>query len=329
MLALLLLAGTLALTLHEVHAQTSMLDPAGPRAAHITTLWWVMFILGLAVFLIVMMFLVFALLVRGRRYGDVAAVATNRETRPILIGVIISAVIMIGVFGFTLWTSRSLAEPATPADITIEVAGYQWWWEVRYPDEHVITANELHIPVGVPVTIKLTTDNVIHSFWVPRLSDKMDLIPGRTNEIWLQADEPGSYLGECAEFCGIQHALMQFRVIAEPEDEFEAWLEAQRAPADTLAADSFLMEGQQLFLGSACVYCHTVRGTNASGTLGPDLTHVASRQTLAAGTLDNNVGNMAAWIVDPQGIKPGNHMPGTDLDGEDLQSLVAYLMSLD
>jgi cytochrome c oxidase subunit 2 len=202
--------------------------------------------------------------------------------------------------------------------------GNQWWWEVRYPDEDVVTANELHIPVGVPVTVNLTTDDVIHSFWVPRLTDKMDLIPGRTNALWFQADEPGTYLGECAEYCGLQHAWMQFRVIAVPQEEFGAWLDGQREAATAPQPESLLQEGQQLFLGSACVYCHTVRGTNASGQFGPDLTHLASRQTLAAGRLENNLGNLTAWIVDPQAIEPGTVMPTLGVTPEEARDMAAY-----
>ena len=328
-LGVLLLAAAFAVAFRDGYAQTSVLDPAGPRAERIATLWWVMFVLGTGVFVVVMLLLVFALLVRGRRRTDPESREAENGTRPILIGVAISAVIMVGVFAFTLWTQLSLTEPARAADLTIEVVGNQWWWEVRYPDEGVVTANELHIPVGAPVSVLLTTDDVIHSFWVPRLTDKMDLIPGRTNQLWFQADEPGTYLGECAEFCGVQHAWMQFRVVAVPDEEFATWLDGQREAASEPQPESLLQEGQQIFLGSACVYCHTVRGTNASGQLGPDLTHVASRQTLAAGRLENTVGNLTAWIVDPQAIKPGNLMPATNLDSEELQALVAYLMSLD
>jgi len=326
-LALVLSVAAIALTNRYSRAESSIFDPAGPRAARIADLWWVMFGLGVAVFVIMMALLVIALL-RGRRHTGTVLQDNDNGTRPILIGVLLSAVIMIGVFGYTLWTTRSLARPTAAADLTIEVAGNQWWWEVRYPDDDVVTANELHIPVGVPVTVKLTSDNVIHSFWVPRLTDKMDLIPGRTNELWFQADEAGTYLGECAEFCGIQHALMQFRVIAEPRDDFAAWLDTQRDAASAPVPDTLREAGQQIFLSSACVACHTVRGTNASGTVGPDLTHLASRQTLAAGTLDNTIGNLTAWIVDPQAIKPGTIMPATDFDPEDLQALVAYLLSL-
>jgi cytochrome c oxidase subunit 2 len=326
MLAALAGVAAFGFTLADGRAQTSVLDPAGPRAERISTLWWVMFALGTAVFVIVLALLVIALL-RGRRRASDPSPADN-GTRPILVGVLISAVIMIGLFAYTLMTQRSLAEPAQ-GDVLIEVVGNQWWWDVRYPDADVRTANEVHIPVGVPVTVRLTTEDVIHSFWVPRLSEKMDLIPGRANDLTFQADEPGTYLGLCAEFCGLQHAWMQFRVIAVPEQEFTAWLDEQRAPAAEPVPNSIVQEGQQLFLGSACVYCHTVRGTNASGTLGPDLTHLASRQTLGAGVLENNLANLSAWIIDPQGVKPGNLMPSTNLSAEELQAVVAYLRSLD
>jgi cytochrome c oxidase subunit 2 len=222
---------------------------------------------------------------------------------------------------------RSLAEPDHPADITVQVTGHQWWWEISYPNDGVVTANEIHIPVGKAVEIELTSDDVIHSFWVPNLTSKRDLIPGQTNTLWFQADSAGIYRGECAEFCGTEHALMAFLVIAQPLDEYGAWLHNQQA-SSVQPADSLIEQGQQAFLGSACVYCHTINGTAASGKVGPDLTHLASRQTLAAGTLDNTTGNLAGWILNPQALKPGNHMPATRLDSDDLQALLAYLESL-
>jgi cytochrome c oxidase subunit 2 len=317
-----------ALTAGQGLADASVFDPAGPRAARIANLGWVMIALAVVIFFIVLVFLIGAIARSRRRDGD-RPPQTNEGRGPLLVGIALSALVLLGLFAYTLWSLRSLAAPAQAADLTIEVVGNQWWWQVTYPDAGVVTANELHIPVGKPVAIELTSDDVIHSFWVPRLSGKTDLNPGSTNTIWLQADQPGTYRGECAEFCGIEHALMQFLVVAEPDDQYQAWLAAQQAPAGVPPADSLLAEGQQLFLGSACVYCHTVRGTNATGQLGPDLTHLASRRTIAAGTLDNNVGNLEAWIVDPQAIKPGNRMPGFDFNADELQALVAYLESLD
>jgi cytochrome c oxidase subunit 2 len=168
----------------------------------------------------------------------------------------------------------------------------------------------------------------VHNFWVPELQGKFDLIPGRTQATWLQADEPGVFQGMCAEYCGMQHAKMRFVVVALPPDEYAAWAERQRQPAPA-PADELALRGQQLFLGSACVYCHAVAGTNATSRFGPDLTHLASRRTLAAGVLENNRGNLAGWILNPQTLKPGNKMPPTALDGEELQALLAYLESLE
>ncbi|MBW3634141.1 MAG: cytochrome c oxidase subunit II [Chloroflexi bacterium] len=327
-LGLVLAIAGFAFTVRLGRAETSVLDPAGPRAARIAELWWVMFALGIAVFVVVMGLLLVAIF-RGKRGSDTEERGPFTGTGFVALGgAVIPFLILMIVFGATLWTLIALAEPEGPPGLTIEVAGHQFWWEVRYPDQDVVTANEIHIPTGQPVELKLIGADVIHSLWVPQLSGKLDLIPGKTNTLWLEADEPGEYRGQCAEFCGIQHAHMAFLVIAQPPNEFAEWLDAQREPSDEPAPDSVVERGEQIFLGSACVYCHTVRGTNASGELGPDLTHLASRRTLAAGTLENNLGNLAGWIVDPQSIKPGNKMPATNLGSEELQDLLAYLMSL-
>lgn len=307
----------------------SALDPRGFGAAEIATLWWISFGLGTAVFLVVTGLLLYIIFVRARRADSLA-----RENHPadgrlwIWVGGIIVPLIILAIFlFFNLRTLNALASPDTPPTVTIEVVGRQWWWEVRYPDEGITTANEIHIPVGQPVQIRLTSADVIHSFWIPQLHGKIDMNPGQLNSMWLQADEPGVYRGICAEFCGIQHARMQFLVIAAPPEGFQTWLERERRPAPAPTAEN-IRRGQQVFLGSACVYCHTVRGTNATGNLGPDLTHVASRRTIAAGTLENNRGNMAGWIADPQHLKPGNLMPPTVLRGPDLQALLDYLETL-
>jgi cytochrome c oxidase subunit 2 len=210
----------------------------------------------------------------------------------------------------------------------VEVTGRQWWWEVRYPESGVVTANEIRIPAGRPVRLVVTSGDVIHSVWIPELHGKIDMIPGRSNSQVIIADEPGEYRGECAEFCGAQHAKMQFIVVAEPPERFAAWLERQAQPANA-PADAMQLEGREIFLGSACVYCHAVRGTNANSNFGPDLTHLASRRTLAAGMLANNRGNLSGWVLNPQQIKPGNKMPPTALSGEELNALLAYLESLE
>jgi cytochrome c oxidase subunit II len=228
-------------------------------------------------------------------------------------------------------TGHALSSQPEQDILTIEVVGHQWWWEVQYDDPLPVrtlkTANEIHIPTGQMVLLKLTSRDVIHSFWAPNLHGKKDLIPGHVNLMWIQADNPGVYRGQCAEFCGAQHAHMAFRVVAEPPDQFADWYDKQLRPADT-PADTARQHGQQVFLTSRCVMCHTIRGTTAAAVSGPDLTHLASRETIAADTLPNTPDHLGRWVVNSQAIKPGNQMPPNELSSEDLQSLISYLESL-
>jgi cytochrome c oxidase subunit 2 len=211
--------------------------------------------------------------------------------------------------------------------MTIEVVGHQWFWEVRYPGTTAVTANEIHIPVGARVNVVARTADVIHSFWVPQLNRKIDMIPGHTNRIALQAERPGRYRGQCAEFCGAQHAHMGMYVVAEPPQRFKAWLAAQAAPRRAPATPEE-QRGERVFLANACAGCHTLRGTSAAGDIGPDLTHVASRSTLAALALPNTPAALTEWVRDPQHAKPGNRMPALHLPDRDLRDVVAYLESL-
>jgi cytochrome c oxidase subunit 2 len=214
-----------------------------------------------------------------------------------------------------------------PPRLTIEVTGHQWWWEARYLDgaagDTFTTANELHIPTGEPVRIRLIGADVIHSFWLPGLGGKTDVIPGQTNLAWLQTDRPGVYLGQCAEYCGVQHAHMALRVVAQPPAAFANWQRAQLAPA----AGGAQMAGEALFTAH-CGACHTVRGSDAGGIVGPDLTHLMSRATIAAGTVPNTPGALSGWIANPQALKPGARMPATYLSGPQLSDTVAYLETL-
>jgi cytochrome c oxidase subunit 2 len=230
-------------------------------------------------------------------------------------------------------TGRSLHSlaAADPKPLTIDITGQQWWWQVKYendvPSQMVTTANEIHIPVGRVVQFKLKSNDVIHSFWVPNLHGKTDLIPGHIAANWIRADRAGTYRGQCAEFCGYQHAHMGLIVVAESEEEFRNWYQTQLQsaipPTTTQQA-----RGQQVFLSSTCVMCHRIQGTDAGGAVGPDLTHLGSRQTIAAGTLENTRDNLAKWILDSQAIKPGNRMPPNPLNAEDLGALLDYLQSL-
>ncbi len=237
-------------------------------------------------------------------------------------------IVLLILMGFGIRSENLSTMKRNKTGTEIEVIGHQWWWEVRYADQNFTTANEIHIPVGQPVTVHVTSADVIHSFWVPELHGKIDMIPGQTNTITLQADQVGTYRGQCAEFCGLQHAHMAFLVIAQSESDFNSWLADENAQSVPPKVGSIEQKGEQAFLGSACIYCHTIQGTNASGKLGPDLTHMASRETIGADLLPNTPGNLAGWTLNSQFLKTGNHMPPMDLNGVQVQALLAYLASL-
>ena len=214
-----------------------------------------------------------------------------------------------------------------PDALVVEAIGRQWWWEFRYPDLGIVTANEAHVPVGRTVDLRLRTADVLHSFWVPRLAGKRDLVPGRENQLWFRPDSVGVFRGQCAEFCGTAHALMGMRVIVEEPEDFERWARANAADALT-PADARARAGQGVFTANACVSCHTVRGTPAEGRFGPDLTHFGSRLTIGAGMLDNTPANLARWLDSTQHVKPGNLMPEVVLSEAQIRQLVAYLGAL-
>lgn len=238
------------------------------------------------------------------------------------------------LIAFVVWTMQTLAaieDPATEPALTVDVTAHQWWWELAYvgdePSRSFETANEVHIPVGQPVRFRLHSADVIHSFWVPALGGKTDLIPGQENVAWLQAEEPGVYRGQCAEYCGLQHAHMALRIFADPPDDFAEWWDAQLQDAP-VAPTRGAVAGKQTFLRK-CSACHTVRGTIAGGKLGPDLTHLMSRSTIAAGTLPNTLGHLSGWIANPQALKPGTTMPKVGLSGPELADIRSYLITLE
>lgn len=300
----------------------STLETRGPAADAIATVWWILLALGVVAFVIAMGFLlVAALRTTARAPGSRFIVGW---------GLVFPGVLFTFLLGLHIWSGNATYRPGAEPALEVEVIGYQFWWEMRYDDGEVVTANELVIPAGEPVELTLLTDDVIHTFWVPALHGKMDMIPGRENTFWVEADEPGAYHGYCAEYCGIQHARMQLTAIALERDEFDAWLEARREPAPE--PDSELtQQGMEVFENAGCANCHGVAGhfPDPPDIIAPDLTHLATRETLAAGILENNRGNLGGWILAPQDLKPGNRMPGTDLDGDELQALLAYLESLE
>jgi cytochrome c oxidase subunit 2 len=242
-----------------------------------------------------------------------------------------TVVILVALLVGSVWTGRVVASLHASSAVSIVVTGHQWWWEIEYedavPERHTVTANEIHIPIGRPVVLKVTSRDVIHSFWVPSLQGKRDLIPGYTTAVWLQADRAGRFRGQCAEFCGLQHAHMALDVVAEPQGDFDRWLDGLRQPARAPEDDS-PRRGQDVFMTARCAGCHTVRGTEAHGQVAPDLTHIASRQTLGAGTLPNTAEHLRAWIRDPQASKPGNQMPPNPLAPAQIDDLLAYLDTL-
>jgi len=314
----------------------SVLHPAGADAAIIHQFTWVLFVGGTLIFVFVMALLTLAM---------------RRQARPIRpaiwifgAGIAFPVVVLTFLLAWSTWRSAQLAPQTSHDAMTISVTGKMWWWEVRYRDpatnREIITANEIHIPVGESVYLGMTASDVIHSLWVPALAGKRDMIPGRVTGLTLRADKAGVYRGQCAEYCGEQHARMAFHVIALPRPEFDAWLARQAQPA--LPADTTVLQrGREAFLAQQCQACHTIRGVTDvppfseqariadTSRLGPDLTHVGSRREIAAGTLRNHRGTLAGWIADPQAIKPGVFMPPSqDLDGETLRALATYLEHL-
>ena len=321
-----------ALVLSGCKGWQSALDPHGPQASSLADLFWTFAVVCTIVWTLVMIALAMALLWRHRARPQPLATDPAQERRftsVIATAVGLTAVTLLTLTGFSYATQKQLF--ARKEGLAIKIVGHQWWWDVRYEDpapyRGFTTANEIHIPVGQPVTIKLASADVIHSFWVPNLFGKQDLITGHENEIQFVADRPGTYRGQCAEFCGWQHAHMSLLVVAQPKEDFESWREGQIAAAEP-PADPERQRGQSVFLSNPCIMCHTVRGTPAGGKVGPELTHVASRQYIAAGTLPTTRGNIAAWIVDPQGVKPGAHMPLIKIAPDDLHPLLSYLEGL-
>ena len=301
----------------------SALAPASNAAEAINQLGLVLYAGGAAILALILALAAIGALNLPRRANERAGLIGG--------GLVFPIVVLGALLAYALHTGNALSVIASRS-VDIEVTGKMWWWEVRYIDAatraSVTLANELYVPVGRPVEIALRSDNVIHSFWVPALAGKVDMVPGRVNRLVVHAREAGVFRGQCAEYCGVQHSWMAFYVVAVPEDAYRQWLARQAAPANE-PADAFLDQGRRAFLREGCGTCHTVRGTPAAGALGPDLTHVGSRLSLGAGRLDNHAGTLAGWIADSQTLKPGNLMPAMNVfSGEELRAVAAYLESL-
>jgi cytochrome c oxidase subunit II len=321
------------LSLHVHAISQSALDPASAQASSIAGLWWLMLVVATAVFVIVLGFIAVAIYRSSTGRTSAAAGSTSEHalTRSVEVAVALTVLILIGLLVASIITERATESVQASSALTIEITGHQWWWEIQYddavPSRRVTTANEVHIPIGRPVVFKVTSRDVIHSFWVPNLQGKRDLIPGMTTAIWMKAERAGIFRGQCAEFCGLQHARMALEVIAEPEADFGRWLEGMRQPARE-PLDAATEHGRAVFMQARCATCHKITGTDANGQVAPDLTHVGARRTLAAGTLPNTREHLAEWIRDPQASKPGNQMPPNPLPRADMDALVQYLTTL-
>ena len=326
-----------AATLCACGGPQNVLDPASPQNRSVNTLfWWMLGVAG-AIWILVSVVAVGAAVARRRTTIEAATLPGSppdedeRRTSRVVVGAVGATVLILLLFlVYDFTVGRALA--AHPdRTLTIEIIGHQWWWEIHYDDPNpsriVVDANELHLPAGVMTQLKLSSRDVIHSFWVPNIAGKRDLIPGYTSSLFVQPDKPGLFRAQCAEFCGYQHAKMALDVVVHPRDEFFAWLERQRAPAAE-PSDTLAQQGKKVFLAGPCSSCHAITGVQAYATVGPNLTHLASRRTIAAGSLANTRGNRAGWIVDPQSIKPGVRMPANQLQPHDLQALLAYLETL-
>lgn len=316
---------------------TNIFAPAGTPARSIFSLSMLVLSVTLVIFLIVAGLLLYAIIRYRRRPGD-----SDQEPAQIygsnqieLAWTVIPILIVIMLFLSTtrvILGTEHIPKPGNALDVT--VIGHQFWWEYRYPKFGVVTANELHVPVSdpanmTPTYLNMTSADTDHSFWVPRLAGKMDLIPNRINVMWIDPEQPGLYLGQCAQYCGVQHAKMLLRVYADSPADFAKWIEHQKQPAnEDFTGNPAAAEGKQVFMHNACINCHTISGTVATGRFGPDLTHFASRDTLASGAVPNTPENLRKWIDDPGTIKPGAMMPSMHLNQHDLDLITAYLITL-
>ena len=313
-----------AMTACSKHAP-SALRPAGSEARRLAGIWWLMFGMAAAVYVIVAGFiLVAAFRGRGTEAGKPSRISDGRF---VWVGGVIVPVLILAVLAVvTVNATAELRQPESNA-LHIEVQGADWWWAVTYPAENIVTADEIHVPVGRPLEIGLTSRDVIHSFWVPQLAGKVDLVPGQRNILRVTAEKPGVYQGECAEFCGLEHARMRFLVVAEDTGTFGRWVTQHQAPRGEPASEE-AARGRAVFEAQSCAGCHSIRGTSAVGTYGPDLSDIGSRRTLGAGTIPNDTAGLAGWISNSQTIKPGNLMPPIALEPGELTAVLAYLQSL-
>jgi cytochrome c oxidase subunit 2 len=305
-------------------ASSPIFAPASPNALAVANLFWFIIIIAVVIFVGVVGALLYALTAFRQRPGREAS-QFHGNTRLEIIWTVVPVVILIVVFGFTVRTLLDIRPPTgDPLDVT--VVAHQWWWELDYASDGFSAANELHVPVGETVIVHLRSADVVHSFWVPALSPKIDAIPGQDRNLWFSAQQPGTFSGACSEFCGVEHTWMFVRVVAQTPAEYAAWVKGQQQPAPT--PTGLALQGQQIYKSQTCGSCHAIAGTSSNGQVGPNLTHVASRATIGGGVLENTPENMRRWLANPQAYKPGSFMPNYNLSADQLQALTAYIETL-
>lgn len=306
---------------------SSPFNPISPQERDISNLFIGVLIVGAVVFALVAGLVIYAAICYRRRAGD------DREPPQVfgwlkleIVWTAIPVVLLAVIFGFTVSTMRAASPGPNGQQPDLVITGYQWWWGIQYPQAGVATANEIHLPAGKRLLLQIDAADVIHDFWVPQLGRKIDAIPGKTNYLWVEPQTPGTYLGACAEYCGNEHAWMLIRVVVQPQPEYDAWLKAQALPQPAPTGGD-AARGAQVFQQLTCASCHAIAGTQAGAAVGPNLTHLGSRETIGAGVLTNTPENLASWLRDPQAVKPGSHMPNLQLSEDDIRALVAYLES--
>lgn len=297
----------------------------GDVSSQINDLFFPIGILALVIFVLVEGVIIYIVIRFRRRAGDAFPKQSHGNIRLEIAWTIAPTLLMVGIGVPTVFTIFDLADEPDNV-MEVRVVANQWWWSFEYTEYGITTANELHIPVDRPVKVILESNDVIHSFWVPRLAGKTDVVPGRTNTMWFNANEPDTYSAQCAEFCGLSHALMRFLVIADTQEDFDTWVASQQTDAVT-PTDTDALQGMEFF-GTTCGVCHTVTGTGAQGQVGPNLTHFASRTSLAANTLARTPENIGAWLRNPQAVKPGAKMPNLGLSEDEIRIATAYLQTL-
>lgn len=302
----------------------SSLYPASGNATTISNLFYFIFWIAVAVFVIVESLLLYSVIRFRRKNEDEMPKQVHGNTKLEIAWTLAPAIVLAVVFVLTYQTLNNLA--SVPKDsLPVHITAHQWWWEIEYPSLGVITANEIHLPAMQPASFTVESKDVIHSFWVPELGGKIDVIPGKKNVTWFDPIQIGTFHGQCAEFCGAEHALMRFNVVVESQEQFSTWVAVQKAKA---APSDTLTQGMAAFNQLGCIACHSIDGTPAQGKVGPNLTHLGSRTTIAAGSLDMNEVNLRAWITNPQAIKPGVSMPTLAMTPEQVNALLAMLESL-